>query len=263
VLCGDYIEKLVFQSKDSVGIVVPKDYEGPSIYYTPSEQVLSGLRGEPEVLRVLQDLEWSKDSFKPITLVNKVGKMEIQTKDSYLKFHNLHDKELLNKCVIDVTNLLDEYPPIKIYGNICHQRRCIGFFSDESIGYHYSNQLSSSKPMTISLVALLTQINHIFGANYNGILINKYKTGEDYISAHSDDEKNLDDSGVVSISYGATRKFRIRDKKTKKIIKDFALESYSIIQMGGKFQQEFTHEVPIERKIKDERISFTFRRHIV
>ena len=189
--------------------------------------------------------------------------MEIQTKDSYLKFHNLYDKELLKKCVIDVTNLLDEYPPIKIYGKICHQRRCVGFFSDKSIGYQYSNQLSSSKPMTISLFALLRQVNDIFGANYNGILVNKYKTGEDYISAHSDDEKNLDDCGVVAISYGATRKFRVRDKKTKKIIKDFTLISYSMLQMGGKFQQEFTHEVPIERKIKDERISFTFRRHIV
>ena len=187
--------------------------------------------------------------------------MEIQTKDSRLKFHNFTDKELLKKCVIDVTNLLNEYPPIKNRGRICHQRRCVGFFSNESIGYQYSNQLSSSKPMNTAMLTLLTQINQIFGANYNGILVNKYKNGEDYISAHSDDEKNLDDSGVVVISYGATRKFRIRDKKTKEIVKDFPLISYSMLQMSGKFQQEFTHEIPIEKKIKDERISFTFRKH--
>jgi alkylated DNA repair dioxygenase AlkB len=60
----------------------------------------------------------------------------------------------------------------------------------------------------------------LFNTNYNGILVNKYKSGEDYISKHSDDEKNLDDSGVISISYGATRKFRIRDKKTNVIVKD-------------------------------------------
>ena len=111
------------------------------------------------------------------------------------------------------------------------------------------------------MLTLLTQINQIFGANYNGILVNKYKSGEDYISAHSDDEKNLDNTGVVVISYGATRKFRIRDKKTKEIVKDFPLISYSMLQMSGKFQQEFTHEIPIEKKIKDERISFTFRKH--
>ena len=187
--------------------------------------------------------------------------MEILTKNSYLKFHNFIDKELLKKCVIDVTNLLNDYPTIKIFGNTCHQRRCVGFFSDESKGYQYSNQLSVSKPMTESILELLKKVNNIFGTNYNGILVNKYKTGNDYISAHSDDEKNLDDVGVVAISYGATRKFRIRDKKTKKIVKDFALTSYSMLQMGGKFQQEFTHEVPIEKRITDERISFTFRRH--
>ncbi len=191
----------------------------------------------------------------------EIQTMEIQTKDSYLKLFNFDNKELLKKCVIDITNLLDEYPPIKIYGKTCHQRRCVGFFSDDSIGYQYSKQLSLSKPMTISLLELLTHVNAIFGTNYNGILVNKYKSGEDYISRHSDDEKNLDDSGVIAISYGATRTFRIRDKKTKKIVKDFPLISYNMLQMGGSFQQEFTHEIPIERKIKDERISFTFRRH--
>ena len=190
------------------------------------------------------------------------NKMELQTKNSYLKFYNFIDKELINKCVIEVTNLLDEYPPIKMYGKICHQRRCVGFFSDESKGYKYSNQLSLSKPMTTSILVLLTRVNDIFGTKYNGILVNKYKTGDDYISAHSDDEKNLDDTGVVAISYGTTRKFRVRDKNTKNIVRDIPLTSYSMIQMGGKFQQEFTHEVPVEKKIMDERISFTFRKHI-
>ena len=188
--------------------------------------------------------------------------MEIETKDSYLKFNNFNNKELLTKCVADINNSLNEYPEIKIGKNICNQRRCVGFFSNESIGYSYSNQISVSKPMTNSLLELLEEVNNIFETNFNGILVNKYKSGEDYISKHSDDEKTLDYSGVVTISYGATRKFRIRDKKTKKIVKDLPLLSYSIVQMGGNFQKEFTHEIPIEKKIKEERISFTFRKHI-
>ncbi len=115
--------------------------------------------------------------------------------------------------------------------------------------------------MTPSLIKLLDTINHIYNSEYNGILINKYKSGEDYISAHSDDEKNLDKSGVVAISFGAKRKFRIRDKNTKKIVNDFYLNSGEMLQMGGNFQKEFTHEIPIEKKIKTERISFTFRKH--
>lgn len=187
--------------------------------------------------------------------------MEKLSERSFLKFSEFPERELIDKCVADVADNLDEYPCIKVYGKVCHQRRCVGFFSNESKGYYYSNQLSVAKPMSESMLKLMTQVNNIFETNYNGILVNKYKSGEDYISAHSDDERNLDDNGVIAISYGATRKFRIRDKKTKKIVKDINLTSYSIVQMGGEFQQEFTHEIPIEKKVKEERISFTFRRH--
>ena len=85
--------------------------------------------------------------------------------------------------------------------------------------------------------------------------------GNDYISAHCDDEDELSNVGVVSISYGATRNFRIRDKQTRKIIENIPTQPNVFIQMGGDFQKEFTHEIPIQKKIKDVRWSFTFRKH--
>ena len=33
--------------------------------------------------------------------------------------------------------------------------------------------------------------------------------------------------------------------------------------MGGDFQKEFTHEIPIEKKIKLPRYSFTLRKHLI
>lgn len=185
----------------------------------------------------------------------------METDASFLRFQNFENEELLEQCVKETTNLLDINPEIKIFGKICHQRRCVGFFSDDSVGYYYSNQLSQSKPMTPALKKMLEIVNEIYKTNYNGILINKYITGNDYISAHSDSEENCDVNGVVAISYGATRKFRIRDKTTKKIVNDFYLENGNMLIMGGDFQKEFTHEIPVEKKIKDERISFTFRKH--
>ena len=115
--------------------------------------------------------------------------------------------------------------------------------------------------MTDQLTTLLNVVNKIYNSDFNGILVNRYKNGSDYISPHSDDETGLDNNGVIAISYGAKRIFRIRDKNTKAIIKDIPLESYSIVQMGGDFQKEFTHEVPVQKKVSDERISFTFRKH--
>ena len=95
-----------------------------------------------------------------------------------------------------------------------------------------------SQKLTLNLEKLLEYINTKFNSKYNGILINFYEDGTKYISKHSDDEKNLDHSGVVSVSYGEIRKFRIRDKKTNKIIKDIPTETDKIIQMTGDFQKE-------------------------
>jgi len=31
--------------------------------------------------------------------------------------------------------------------------------------------------------------------------------------------------------------------------------------MGGDFQNVYTHEIPVQKKVKDGRISFSFRKH--
>ena len=50
------------------------------------------------------------------------------------------------------------------------------------------------------------------------------------------------------MSFGAVRKFRIRDKNTDKIVLDVPTEPNKIIQMACNFQKEFTHEIPVEKK---------------
>lgn len=171
--------------------------------------------------------------------------------------------ELLKECVEKVDLELDVNPEITVYGNVCYQHRSIGFYSSTSKGYNYSSQIAKSKTMHSCLTELLSYINKKFNYDYNGILINKYSSGEDYIGKHSDSEAGLDSKvGVVALSYGAVRKFRIRNKLTSKIEMDVPTEPKKIIQMAGDFQKEFTHEIPIEKKVKGVRYSFTFRKHL-
>ena len=173
------------------------------------------------------------------------------------------NKELLEKCIIDIEPQLELKPEIVIFGKKCKQQRNIGFFSDKSKGYKYSNKMMESKPLTQAICELLDIVNSEFGTQFNGILVNKYMDGNDYISAHSDDETEIDLNGVISISYGAERIFRIRKKDTKHIIYDELTTHCSILHMGGNFQKLYTHEIPIQKKIKEPRISFTFRKHNV
>jgi len=187
----------------------------------------------------------------------------IKTDESWLSSFIFNDLNLLKQCVDEVSKKLIIRPTIKIFGKIVYQNRNVAFFSNESIGYKYSNKLMESQPLTKHLIDLLDTINVMFNTQFNGILVNQYINGLDYIGPHSDDESSLGNNGVISISTGTNRKFRIRNKKTKKIEKDIIMTNRMILHMGGNFQKEFTHEIPIEKKITESRVSFTFRHHTI
>ena len=156
----------------------------------------------------------------------------IKTDKSFLDIYSFQNHEnLLLSCIDEIKDKLIDKPQIFIFGKKCYQQRSIGFFSNTSIGYYYSNQLAKSIPLTNSLSIILNLINSKFNADFNGILINKYKDGTEYISAHSDDEKSLDSIGVVAISIGAIRTFRIRNKIDNKIHTNIKTMPFDIIHM--------------------------------
>ena len=195
---------------------------------------------------------------QPKTILVETDLSKLWTVDNFT--NNIYD-ELRN-----LNTLLEIEPPIMVFGKMCHQRRDIGFFSDESIGYEYSNQIIKSQPLKNHplLSDILVKVNNELGTKFNGILFNRYENGEKYIGKHGDDEKGLDKGKnmVAALSCGAVRNFRIRDKITDKIKIDIPTTSCMLLVMEGQFQKEFTHEIPIQKKIKEERISLTFRHHI-
>jgi len=168
---------------------------------------------------------------------------------------------LLRDCE-SVQTMLQHKPKIRVFGKDAHMQRSVGFFSDDCAGYKYSGQTSNATLMTAELRRLLNYVNSRLGCNFNGILVNMYANGDEYISKHSDDESSLDPTaGVVSMTLGAERKFRIRDKKTNKIIVDVPTREDEMIQMSGAcFQKKYTHEIPIQKGM-GKRVSFTFRYH--
>lgn len=186
------------------------------------------------------------------------------TKHSHYILGIYENNELLEDCVDDISKKLLERPEIVVYGRICHQNRDVGFFSDESKGYSYSKKIMKSQPLTENLKKILKDINERFDCDFNGILVNRYNDGKQTIGKHSDDEGSLSkNGGVACISYGATRKFRIRNKHSNisETKLDIPLNHGTLLYMGGHFQREFTHEIPCEAKVKQPRISFTFRKH--
>lgn len=195
---------------------------------------------------------------------NQDSQTLFRTDRSSLVLHPL-DNDWCQKMILlsqTIDGLLTHHPEVVMYGRVCHMQRSVGFFSDESIGYRFSGQLAASQPLFPELKELLQYVNERFDARFNGILVNKYESGEEYISKHSDDESALDPTaGVLVISVGAVRTFRIRNKGNNNIVINVPTSVDHILQMCGDFQKEFTHEIPVEKRVEGARFSFTFRHH--
>lgn len=151
-------------------------------------------------------------------------------------------------------------PEISIMGRTVRQNRDVQFFSDEVDHYFYSGREAKSQPLTNELRSVMNRVNSIFSDHYNGILVNRYNDGTQTIGKHRDAERDLGKNGVVSISLGATRTFRIRDASGG-IVLDYPVEDEDIMIMAGDFQSYFTHEVIADKKVKEPRVSLTFRCH--
>ena len=184
----------------------------------------------------------------------------INTDKSCLKVINLEDNINLKEIVNTIKDKLIENPPIMVYGKKCYQRRSIGFFSDDEnvVGYYYSNQLAEKQPLD-SLKPLLKIINEKFNIDFNGILINKYKNGEEYISTHSDDEKELGPNPTIaSISLGSERDLVFRNKINKEVL-PIPQTHGCLILIDGKTQKNWQHAIKKTRKVIGPRINLTFR----
>jgi alkylated DNA repair dioxygenase AlkB len=94
------------------------------------------------------------------------------------------------------------------------------------------------------------------------VLCNLYRDGQDSMGMHSDSEPELGENPmVVSLSLGATRRFRLRHRSKQRSGRDADLElpSGSLLVMSGTTQHYYRHGVPKQRSVSDPRINLTFR----
>lgn len=186
----------------------------------------------------------------------------MSTNNSALQYYPNVYSDLQCQSLLDELNLVEK-PEIVVYGKVVRQQRDVGFFSNVVAGYTYSHKFMPSQKLPEWLLDILNDVNQVLGTDFNSVLINYYEDGSQYIGSHADDEPTLDlTPGVASISFGASRKFRIRNKQ-KEIVVDLPLNDGDLVHMAGKFQEEFKHEIPKELKISQWRYSLTFRKHSV
>ena len=164
------------------------------------------------------------------------------------------------------TEVAWEQRNIRIFGRELPQPRLTAWYGDPGARYTYSGLAWEPCSWTPTLLALRQRVEKDTGAPFNSVLLNYYRNGHDSMEWHSDDEPELGDSPVIaSVSLGATRRFRLRPRRTQPLAgtahPPFGLDlpSGSLLLMRGTTQQEWQHALPKTARPVGPRLNLTFR----
>jgi alkylated DNA repair dioxygenase AlkB len=151
---------------------------------------------------------------------------------------------------------------IVLFGKRVTSPRLTAWYGEPGTTYTYSGLTLTAEGWTPALRTVRARVEELAGVPFDGVLCNLYRSGQDAMGAHSDDEPELGPNPVIaSASFGATRRFVLRHKKRKDIAPVIlALEHGSLLLMAGPTQHAWRHHVPREPEVAGERINLTFRR---
>ena len=161
---------------------------------------------------------------------------------------------------------------VRVYGKVLDEARLTAYhvrrqWADPRLAdrpYIYSGKAMTGAPdFTPALERLCCRVEDALGkprGTYTAVLINEYRDGSDHISWHSDDEHSIDRADIASLSLGAMRDFKMRDKTDHSLQVTFSLASGDVVHMHGACQDLYQHQVPKRARVHDVRFNLTFRR---
>lgn len=146
-----------------------------------------------------------------------------------------------------------------IFGKRTVTKRKVAWYGDKPYKYTYSNTTKCALPWNQLLKDIKAIVEQETKETYNSCLLNLYHDGNEGMSWHSDDEKDLQKNGAIaSLSLGAERKFCFKHKQTKETV-CLPLRNGSLLVMRGNTQSHWMHRLPQTKKVSQPRINLTFR----
>jgi alkylated DNA repair dioxygenase AlkB len=174
----------------------------------------------------------------------------------------LFDKTESDRLFKDLMgNIIWNQETIKYYGKDINLPRLTAWYGDKETSYTYSHISNSPHPWTPTLIYIKNRAEEAAKAKFNSVLLNLYRDGNDGVSWHQDNERELGKEPVIgSVSFGQTRRFQLKHKTKKDLGRiDIDLTDGSFLIMKGKTQQFWQHQIPKTAKPVKPRINLTFR----
>jgi alkylated DNA repair dioxygenase AlkB len=148
---------------------------------------------------------------------------------------------------------------IKLFGRNIPQPRLTAWCCDPDVSYQYSGLALTPARWHQALDLLRDQLQLALGHQFNCVLANAYRNGDDAMGWHSDDEPELGGKPVIaSVSLGASRRFLVRPKR-KGRSRGIDLGHGSLLVMKDGSQTDSQHSVPRTKKVRGLRINLTYR----
>ena len=149
---------------------------------------------------------------------------------------------------------------ITFMGKTHNVPRLTYWYSAHDKSYIYSGIKVNPVPYTPLVASLNERIERQTGFSFNSVLLNYYRDGNDCVSWHADDEKELgEEVNVASLSFGAERDFHLKSKDGKSKLTSISLTSGSLLVMEHPTQQKLIHQIPRRKRVSEPRINLTFR----
>ena len=160
-----------------------------------------------------------------------------------------------------------EHHRIVLFGRAMDAPRLSCWIGDADATYTYSRTRYLPHPWPDALRTLRERLCEESGADFNGVLANLYRDGNDSMGWHADDEPELGARPVIaSVSLGATRRFVMRGRGVSAGKPDPAhrlaieLGHGSLLWMAGDTQLHYRHALPKTARVVGMRINLTFRK---
>jgi alkylated DNA repair dioxygenase AlkB len=148
---------------------------------------------------------------------------------------------------------------MNMYGKQVLFPRLTSWYGASDKAYSFSGIKLNPNPWIDELIEIKKMIEPLCEVEFNSVLLNLYRDGNDSISWHTDAEKELGINPIIaSVNFGAERKFQIKHNRTLET-HDIILKHGSLLIMRGELQHYWKHQVPKQKNITKERINLTFR----
>ncbi|MAT63546.1 MAG: alpha-ketoglutarate-dependent dioxygenase AlkB [Dehalococcoidia bacterium] len=197
----------------------------------------------------MQEALWQKNDFKDLD-------------NCHIKiYRDYFSHQKANHFLSQLADIEWTQSEIVLFGNKHSEPRETAWYGDAGLSYSYSGIKRYAKDWIPFLEEIREEVQKVARVSFNSVLLNRYRNEKDSVSWHADDEPELGASPTIaSVSFGASRKFQIREKNNKGEIFSTFLHHGDLMVMNPPTQNHWLHCVPKSRKASNQRVNLTFRK---